>query len=117
LQVVPAVVVLRITGVRAFDTESASSSYATGFIVDKKLGLILTNRHVVKPGSFVGALQRKLQGLPGLLVGFGYECLVPDDRVFFTVRPLNLWQTAAHVCFFQALLCFNVCLWLLTNSV
>ncbi|GAQ82286.1 hypothetical protein KFL_001060190 [Klebsormidium nitens] len=52
-KVVPAVVVLRITGVRAFDTESASSSYATGFIVDKKLGLILTNRHVVKPGPVV----------------------------------------------------------------
>ncbi|KAK1440631.1 hypothetical protein QVD17_06460 [Tagetes erecta] len=52
-QVVPAVVVLRTTACRAFDTESAGSSYATGFVVDKKRGIILTNRHVVKPGPVV----------------------------------------------------------------
>ncbi|GJP62152.1 hypothetical protein CLOP_g19245 [Closterium sp. NIES-67] len=52
-RVVPAVVVLRVTVVRAFDTESANSSYATGFIVDKQRGIILTNRHVVKPGPVV----------------------------------------------------------------
>ena len=48
--VVPAVVVLRITTPRAFDTESASAGYATGFVVDKARGIILTNRHVVKSG-------------------------------------------------------------------
>ncbi|KAE9598793.1 putative htrA2 peptidase [Lupinus albus] len=52
-KVVPAVVVLRITGCRAFDTESAGASSATGFIVDKRRGIILTNRHVVKPGPVV----------------------------------------------------------------
>ncbi|CAI5469297.1 unnamed protein product [Closterium sp. Yama58-4] len=52
-RVVPAVVVLRVTVVRAFDTESANSSYATGFIVDRRRGIILTNRHVVKPGPVV----------------------------------------------------------------
>ncbi|GER28855.1 DegP protease family protein [Striga asiatica] len=51
--VVPAVVVLRTTACRAFDTESAGASYATGFIVDKSRGIILTNRHVVKPGPVV----------------------------------------------------------------
>eukprot|EP00252_Welwitschia_mirabilis_P018169 TRINITY_DN40411_c0_g1_i1.p1 TRINITY_DN40411_c0_g1~~TRINITY_DN40411_c0_g1_i1.p1 ORF type:complete len:1096 (+),score=238.79 TRINITY_DN40411_c0_g1_i1:357-3644(+) len=51
--VVPAVVVLRTTATRAFDTESAGASFATGFIVDKKRGIILTNRHVVKPGPVV----------------------------------------------------------------
>ncbi|KAL2241442.1 protease Do-like 7 [Sesamum indicum] len=49
-KVVPAIVVLRITACRAFDTESAGVSYATGFVVDKRRGIILTNRHVVKPG-------------------------------------------------------------------
>ncbi|XP_065849840.1 protease Do-like 7 isoform X4 [Euphorbia lathyris] len=53
-KVVPAVVVLRITSCRSFDTESPSSGYATGFIVDKQRGIILTNRHVVKPGPVVG---------------------------------------------------------------
>ncbi|XP_070041825.1 protease Do-like 7 isoform X8 [Nicotiana tomentosiformis] len=49
-KVVPAVVVLRTTACRAFDTESAGVSSATGFVVDKRRGIILTNRHVVKPG-------------------------------------------------------------------
>lgn len=50
-KVVPSVVVLRTNGSRAFDTESAGAGYATGFIVDKTRGIILTNRHVVKPGK------------------------------------------------------------------
>ncbi|KAK9061958.1 hypothetical protein SSX86_019142 [Deinandra increscens subsp. villosa] len=52
-RVVPAVVVLRTTAARAFDTESAGSSDATGFVVDKSRGIILTNRHVVNPGPVV----------------------------------------------------------------
>lgn len=52
-KVVPAVVVLRTTACRSFDTESAAASYATGFVVDKKRGIILTNRHVVKPGMLI----------------------------------------------------------------
>jgi pro-apoptotic serine protease NMA111 len=41
----------RVTQTRAADTEAAGSAYATGFIVDKQRGLILTNRHVVTPGA------------------------------------------------------------------
>ncbi|GFP93878.1 protease Do-like 7 [Phtheirospermum japonicum] len=52
-KVVPAVVVLRTIACRAFDTEFAGASYATGFIVDKSRGIILTNRHVVKAGQVV----------------------------------------------------------------
>ena len=44
------VVALRVTGTRAFDTETAGVAVATGFVVDAKRGLILTNRHVVRPG-------------------------------------------------------------------
>jgi S1-C subfamily serine protease len=51
-RVVPAVTVLRTTVPRAFDTEVAGSSSATGFVVDKSLGIILTNRHIVSPGIF-----------------------------------------------------------------
>jgi S1-C subfamily serine protease len=47
---VPAVVALRISGTRAFDTDPASVLAATGFVVDAERGLILTNRHVVRPG-------------------------------------------------------------------
>ncbi|PIA33529.1 hypothetical protein AQUCO_04100162v1 [Aquilegia coerulea] len=52
-KVVPAVLVLRTTATRAFDTESAGASYATGFVVDKRRGIILTNRHVVKAGPVI----------------------------------------------------------------
>src|SRR5262245_58949015 len=43
------VVAIQVDGVRAFDTEWNTSAQATGFVVDVKRGLILTNRHVVTP--------------------------------------------------------------------
>ena len=43
----------RVTQNRSADTEAAGSSYASGFIVDAQRGLILTNRHVVTPGTSV----------------------------------------------------------------
>jgi S1-C subfamily serine protease len=52
-RVVPAVVVIRAAAPRAFDTQGASSSTATGFVVDAERGIILTNRHVVQPGPTV----------------------------------------------------------------
>ncbi len=44
------VVAIQIDSTRAFDTDWNASSQATGFVVDAKRGLILTNRHVVTPG-------------------------------------------------------------------
>jgi S1-C subfamily serine protease len=44
------VVTIQIDGVRAFDTEWNTTAQATGFVIDAKRGLILTNRHVVTPG-------------------------------------------------------------------
>ena len=44
------VVVVRVSSVKAFDMNDAGFSYATGFVVDVRLGLILTNRHVVTTG-------------------------------------------------------------------
>ena len=38
----------------SFDTSSASSSEATGFVVDAARGYIMTNRHVVGSGPFWG---------------------------------------------------------------
>ena len=47
---IPAIVVIRVCAVRPFDGSGANFSYATGFVVDKELGIILTNRHVVTAG-------------------------------------------------------------------
>ncbi len=41
---------IKVDATRAFDTEWNESSQATGFVVDARRGLILTNRHVVTPG-------------------------------------------------------------------
>ncbi len=44
------VVTIQIDAARAFDTEWNTTAQATGFVIDAKRGLILTNRHVVTPG-------------------------------------------------------------------
>ncbi len=49
-RVASGVVTIQVDQTRAFDTEWNMSSQATGFVVDAKRGLILTNRHVVTPG-------------------------------------------------------------------
>ncbi len=49
-RVAQSVVAIKIDSTRAFDTELNMSAQATGFVIDAKRGLILTNRHVVTPG-------------------------------------------------------------------
>ena len=49
-RIVPAVIAIRINVVRSFDTERSCSTQATGFVIDAKRGIILTNRHVISPG-------------------------------------------------------------------
>jgi len=52
-RVTDSIVTIRVDAARAFDTASNSSSQATGFVVDAKRGIVLTNRHVVQPGPVV----------------------------------------------------------------
>ena len=52
-EVTPAIVSIKLSSTRSFDTESAGNSQGTGFVVDAKRGLILTNRHLVEPGPVV----------------------------------------------------------------
>jgi S1-C subfamily serine protease len=53
-RVVKNVVAIHFSQTCSFDTESALTSEATGFVVDAERGYILTNRHVVGPGPFWG---------------------------------------------------------------
>ena len=48
-RVIRGIVSIKATTVRPFDTESAGDYTATGFVIDAKRGLILSNRHVVSP--------------------------------------------------------------------
>lgn len=52
--VVKSVVSVQFANVTSFDTEPALVSEATGFVVDAVRGIIMTNRHVVGSGPFVG---------------------------------------------------------------
>ena len=54
------VVAIKVDATRAFDTEWNESAQATGFVVDAKRGLILTNRHVVTPGPVETDLNREV---------------------------------------------------------
>nr|XP_043632502.1 protease Do-like 7 [Erigeron canadensis] len=103
-KVVPAVVVLRTTATRAFDTEPAGSSYATGFVVDKTRGIILTNRHVVKPGPVVAeAMFVNREEIPVYPIyrdpihDFGFFCYDPAAIQFLSYEEIPLAPDAACV--------------------
>jgi S1-C subfamily serine protease len=49
-RVTASVMSIQLSVTRSLDTEGASSSQGTGFVVDKELGLVLTNRHMVHVG-------------------------------------------------------------------
>ncbi|KAH8173010.1 PDZ-like domain-containing protein [Sarocladium implicatum] len=53
-KVVRNVVAIRFCQTCSFDTDSALTSEATGFVVDSEKGYIMTNRHVVGSGPFWG---------------------------------------------------------------
>lgn len=103
-KVVPAVVVLRTTATRAFDTEVAGASYATGFVVDKKRGILLTNRHVVKPGPIVAEamfVNREEISVHPLyrdpIHDFGFLWFDPESVQFLEYEEIPLAPDAAAV--------------------
>nr|GMD00926.1 protease Do-like 7 [Ipomoea batatas] len=103
-KVVPAVVVIRTTACRAFDTESASAGYATGFVVDKRRGIILTNRHVVKPGPVVAeAMFVNREEIPVYPIyrdpvhDFGFFRYDPGAIQFLSYEEIPLAPEAASV--------------------
>lgn len=53
-RVIRSVVSIHITWVHSFDNQGSNKSEATGFVVDREQGLILTNRHVAGPSPFWG---------------------------------------------------------------
>lgn len=44
---IPAVASLRVTSTRAFEDEGAGVGYGTAFVIDSRIGILLTARHVV----------------------------------------------------------------------
>jgi len=98
------VVSIRVDSTRAFDTEWNSSSQATGFVVDAKRGLILTNRHVVTPGPVVAeAVFRNNEEVRLTPVyrdpvhDFGFFRYNPDDLQYIEPTELPLKPKGAGI--------------------
>lgn len=98
------VVALRVTGTRAFDTEGPGVSVATGFVVDAERGLILTNRHVVRPGPVTAEAvflnHERVRVWPVYrdpVHDFGFFRYDPKDVRFLRPEALALVPAAARV--------------------
>jgi S1-C subfamily serine protease len=98
------VVAIQIDATRAFDTDWNTSSQATGFVVDAKRGLILTNRHVVTPGpvtavaTFINREEVELQPIyRDPIHDFGFYRYDPSKLRFITPAELPLHPAGARV--------------------
>ena len=103
-RVVPSVLAIRVSATRPFDTEIASDSVATGFVVDAERGLVLTNRHVVQPGPVrADALflnHEKVELRPVYrdpVHDFGFYRFDPSEVRFMEPGELPLAPEGAHV--------------------
>ncbi|CCE64656.1 hypothetical protein TPHA_0I01500 [Tetrapisispora phaffii CBS 4417] len=102
--VVQSVVSIHFSQVAPFDGESALVSEATGFVVDSKLGIILTNRHVVGAGPFVGYAvfdnHEECDVTPiyrDPVHDFGFLKFNPKDIKYMEVKSLQLKPNLAKV--------------------
>ena len=103
-RVATAVVTIQVDQARAFDTEWNMSSQATGFVVDARRGLILTNRHVVTPGPVTAqAVFLNREEVPLYPVyrdpvhDFGFYRYDPAKLRFFKPNELQLHPQGALV--------------------
>jgi S1-C subfamily serine protease len=103
-RVATGVVTIQVDQARAFDTEWNMSSQATGFVVDAKRGLILTNRHVVTPGPVTAQavfLNREEVALYPVyrdpVHDFGFYRYDPSKLRFFKPTELKLHPQGAQV--------------------
>ena len=103
-KVVQSVVSIHFSQVAPFDSESAVVSEATGFVVDSKIGIILTNRHVVGPGPFIGYAifdnHEECDVIPiyrDPVHDFGFLKFNPASLKYMEVRALELKPSLAKV--------------------
>src|SRR6202521_4563888 len=98
------VVTIQIDSTRAFDTEWNTTAQATGFVIDAKRGLILTNRHVVTPGPVTSQAvflnREEVQLYPvyrGPVHDFGNYRYDPAELKFIQPQQITLAPEAARV--------------------
>jgi S1-C subfamily serine protease len=98
------VVAIQFDLARSFDTETNASMHATGFVVDAKRGLILTNRHVVTTGPVTAEgvfLDREeVQLYPVYrdpVHDFGFYRYDPSKLQFITPEQISLYPPGARI--------------------
>lgn len=103
-EVVPSVLSIRMDRPRAFDTNGAANSQATGWVVDAEQGLIVTNRHVAGAGpSLYEGIWLNNEEVPLTLVyrdpvhDFALLRFDPDDVRFMDIRGFELCAECATV--------------------
>lgn len=103
-KIIQSVVSIHFSTVSSFDTEGAYVSEATGFVVDSEKGIIMTNRHVVGPGPFVGYAvfdnheECTLNAIYRDPVhDFGFLKFDPKEIKYMPVRALELRPELAQV--------------------
>jgi S1-C subfamily serine protease len=95
---------IKATTTRPFDTESAGDYTATGFVISKEHGLILSNRHVVNPAPITCvAVFVNYEEIPIWPVyrdpihDFGIFRYDPEKLKHIKVEEIELHPDAAHV--------------------
>ncbi|KAK9476208.1 hypothetical protein V1514DRAFT_337627 [Lipomyces japonicus] len=103
-RIVKGIVSIKAAAVRAFDTEGAGDYTATGFVVDKKNGIILSNRHVVNPAPITAtAVFVNYEEVPLLPIykdpvhDFGFFKYDPAKVKFLDVEQIDLRPDLAKV--------------------
>src|SRR5579859_6501448 len=98
------IVSIKATTLRSFDTESAGSYTATGFVVDRSRGLILSNRHVVNPSPTTStAVLGNYEEVPlepiyyDPVHDFGFFKYDPTKIKFADIEEIELCPQAAKV--------------------
>jgi pro-apoptotic serine protease NMA111 len=103
-RIASSVVSIKVDEVRAFDTDWNETAQATGFVVDAKRGIILTNRHVVTPGPVTAEavfLDREVVPLKPIyrdpVHDFGFYQYDPSKLRYITPKALELYPQGAEV--------------------
>ena len=103
-RIASSVVSININEDRAFDTEWNETAEATGFVVDARRGIILTNRHVVTPGPVTATatfLDREVVRLHPIYYDpvhdFGFYRYNPKKLRYIHPKALTLDPQGARV--------------------
>ncbi|KAK9234983.1 hypothetical protein V1525DRAFT_435114 [Lipomyces kononenkoae] len=103
-RIIKGIVSIKASAVRAFDTEAAGDYTATGFVVDKKRGIVLSNRHVVNPAPIMAtAVFVNYEEVPlrpiyrDPIHDFGFFQYDPEKVKFLEVEQIDLRPDLARV--------------------